>query len=67
MKVELTLGSADEAGSGDDDEDEDGAAEETSAEEDLAIPTKPLTRLRKGSAHKLLLQAVVGSRVKQPV
>lgn len=43
---------------------EDGAAEVAVW---LAIPTNPLTRLKRGSAHRLLLQVVAGSRVKRPV
>ena len=41
--------------------------EEEELEEGGLMPTNPLTRLKRGSAHRLLLQLVAGSRVKRPV
>ena len=42
-------------------------AEEESGPPGALMPTSPLTRLNRGSAHRLLLQVVAGSSVKRPV
>ncbi len=70
LRLVLDVDDKVEEGMEDEEEEEGGAAWEVEDGMEVGgglMPTSPLTRLNRGSAHRLLLQLWAGSRVKRPV